>query len=196
MKKRNTAAVSLATIATFGLALTSWAQLPQFPERGTFGIPNPLPQVGDKEIGQLPTVRPGGLDDAEERSPFGRLGRILDLTEAQLSAAQALVDAHRIATQALWDQAAAAREVLQTQLREGTDPITIGNAVLASRALQAQLQEANDVLRANLRNLLTPDQQDLLDTINELRGEREGQVRRPIGRLGVQGLGAGVPQED
>ena len=141
--------------------------------RGGFGTPTPLPGVDDR------AAREREFPGQGERDPLGRLEEVLDLTASQLASLEPLVADRDARLQTLTEQARESREVVRTAI-EGGDPATIGNAVLAQKALQDQTRTVNEEFLTALRSLLTLDQQETLDTILAL-GLGRGRVSEAFG---------------
>ena len=138
--------------------------------RGGFGTPTPLPGVEDRgaRTGEFPgrgeRGERGEPGERGERDPLGRLPEALDLTESQIASLQALLEQRQIAQEGFRIQMEAARQVFQEAV-ESRDPTAIGNAFLAQRDLQEELQALNEKFMADFRLLLNFDQQQQLDAL-------------------------------
>lgn len=116
---------------------------------------------------------------------LGRLARALDLSEEQITATKTLVQAHREAVEPLREQQRAGREAVRELLDQTPqDATAIGQAVIAAHAVGEQIHAAFEQLMTDFRALLTQEQEERLDEILAMRGEREGHRgpgRRPGG---------------
>jgi Spy/CpxP family protein refolding chaperone len=112
-------------------------------------------------------ARPGqGAQDCaqwEERGPQRKLERmavLLELSPAQKSEAEALVSAHRDATQALHEQVDQGRDAVhQAALAVPFDETRVRTLAAAQAKLQTELMVSRAKLRSQLQALLTPEQQ-------------------------------------
>jgi len=113
--------LGLATLC-LGLALTAVAQ--RGPRGGAQG-----PRGGD------PETREGSRGEREDRDLLGRLVAALDLNEAQVGAAEALLAVRIEATEDIQEQLLASRQSIPDLIAAGY-PTPIGIAVLAQHSLQ------------------------------------------------------------
>ena len=171
----------IVAIATLCLAVT--APVIGQNRRGGFGTPTPLPGVDDRgaRTGEFP-----GRGERGERNPLGPLPEALDLTESQIASLQALLEQRQIAQESFRGLMEAARQALQEAV-ESRDPTAIGNAFLAQRDLQEELQALNEKFMADFRLLLNFDQQELLDALETFgRGGFGGGLGLGEGRGNLQ----------
>ena len=132
--------------------------------------PNP-PQPGGP--GQPPQQQPP--------DPLAGVQQALNLTAAQVESLKTLVAQHNQALQpALETFRARQNEVQNFQNRPGQDGNRMANAVVASRAAEDQLKTIQDKYRADINNLLTPAQRQIV-------ADTQAAVKR-IGPLTAMGL--------
>jgi Spy/CpxP family protein refolding chaperone len=90
----------------------------------------------------------------------------LNLTDAQVSAIQALMETRRSRAEALRTEIEQKRTALNTLLDAATpNPTDVGNAAISLRASERKLPAERDWFVAELKKLLTGDQQQKLDTV-------------------------------
>lgn len=162
--KQSFLVVGLAVVAVAGLA--AQAAIGGRGGRGPQGPPHGGPGGG-----------PGGF-------PFERA---LQLTDEQREAVQSLREKEREAVRPILEQMRPLHEKLRQALESGsTDATAIGQIVLDTHGLQQQAQEHHKSFREQLVALLTPEQQEKLQTIESLMGRGDG---RGPGRPGGPGFG-------
>jgi hypothetical protein len=164
--------LGLATLC-FGLALTSVAQ--RGPRAGFEG------QRGGGE------TRQGIAGENAERNPLGRLVTALDLNEAQIVAAEALLAVRVEATESIQALIQASRDTMP-DLIAAAEPTAIGNAVLAQHALREQMRAIQEQFLFNFNNVLTSTQQAQFASIQEMG---RGGFGRGSGDEGSDEFGAG-----
>lgn len=148
-----------------------------------------LPVLGQGPRGRRDGSGPSaGVTDGErtrqgERNPLGRLQEALDLTPSQVASLESLFEQRQAAQQGFQGQLRASREALRAA-RESGDPTAIGNAVLAQEELQDQLRQISEEFMTQFRNLLTLNQQEILDGIEAFGG---GTFDRGSGSRGGRG---------
>jgi Spy/CpxP family protein refolding chaperone len=146
------------------LSLLLVGALPLAAQRGPGGPPpgGPPPQ-GGPGAGGSPPGQPAGPP------PEQVLKDVLGLTDDQLAQIHALAQARGTATQALVTQMQAAQQALQTALTAATpDPTAVGNALLAIRNIEKQVEAAGDAFRAGVANVLTADQKAKVEQIKAI----------------------------
>jgi Spy/CpxP family protein refolding chaperone len=98
--------------------------------------------------------------------PGDGLKAALNLTDAQVSAIQALMQTRQTRAQALMMEIQQKRQALETFLDAATpNPTDVGNAAIALRASEKKLPPERDWFITELKKLLTGDQQQKLDTL-------------------------------
>jgi Spy/CpxP family protein refolding chaperone len=98
--------------------------------------------------------------------PLNRLKNALNLTDAQVTAIQALVQTEQTRAQALRTEIGQKRTALNTLLNATTpNPTDVGNAAIALHVSELKLPAERDWFIAELKKLLTGDQQQKLDTL-------------------------------
>ena len=104
---------------------------------------------------------PGG-----HRNPQASLQAALNLTDAQLAAINTLNQTRRTRADAIMTEIRQLRETLDTLL-DATSPhaTNVGNAAIAVRAAQNRLDAERDWYIAELKKLLTGEQQTILDNL-------------------------------
>jgi|SRR5688572_27699387 len=107
--------------------------------------------------------------DAGQRGPQARLEGLkaaLNLTDAQVEAIRALNQTRMTRAQAIMTEMQQKRQALGTLLDAATpNPTDVGNAAIALHASQKKLAAERDWFIAELKKLLTGDQQQKLDTL-------------------------------
>jgi len=117
------------------------------------------------------------LNQGREKS-IERVRQILNLTEAQVASLRSLLDERRQAVQAVSQHARAKREALRNLTAQpNPNPTEIGNAVLALRQVREPIRQAQTNFQTGFENLLTPDQNDKLNTLKSA-----GRARGPLSR--------------
>jgi Spy/CpxP family protein refolding chaperone len=137
-------------------------------------------------VAGLILVASASISLAQRQRGFGRPGgdllrmkEYLGLTEQQVTDVEALREKHRAASEPILQELKAKREALRTALGSAEpNATTVGQMVIAVRALGNQLRALNEGLRADTLALLTPEQKDKLLT----RGP--GRPRGPRGQRG------------
>ena len=117
---------------------------------GPFGGP---PPNGPGQRGQRP-------DSA------AALKAALNLTDAQIAAITALRQTRQTRAQAIFTEIAQKRQTLETLLNATTpSPTDVGNAAIALRTSEKKLAGEKDWFLAELKKLLTGEQQQTLDNL-------------------------------
>jgi Spy/CpxP family protein refolding chaperone len=99
-------------------------------------------------------------------SPLTALKNALTLTDAQVTAIQALLQTRDTRAQALRTEIGQKRTAVETLLNAATpNPTDVGNAAIALRASEKKLLAERDWFITELKKLLTGDQQLKLDTL-------------------------------
>ena len=99
-------------------------------------------------------------------SPLTPLKNALTLTDAQVTAIQALLQTRDTRAQALRTEIGQKRTAVETLLNAATpNPTDVGNAAIALRASEKKLLAERDWFITELKKLLTGDQQQKLDTL-------------------------------
>ena len=129
MRRRNVTMIAAVALLVTAFA---WAQVPP----GQGGPPGDRPHQG-KNI----------------------LFEFLQLSEAQITAWESLVQSHRDANQPLQEQMRGLHEELRTALEADTkDANLIGSIMISIEELRDELMASRETLEASLEALLTPDQ--------------------------------------
>ena len=121
-------------------------------------------------FGGPPTGNRPGAGTAPQRGqaldPLAGLKTALNLTDAQVSAIQALIQTRRTRAEAIFAEIQQKRQTLDTLLN-ATSPnaAEVGNAAIALRASERKLAAERDWFISELKKLLTGDQQTKLDTL-------------------------------
>jgi Spy/CpxP family protein refolding chaperone len=128
----------------------------------------------------------GAEGEAGGPPPFRRLAFFLDLTEAQVSQAQAIFEAARAEAQPLREQ----RRTLLEQLRAALDaaepdPAAVGALVIDLDANRQALRAVHEGALDDFEAILTPEQLERFEVLRE--------ARRVFGRHGRHGRGPGAP---
>jgi Spy/CpxP family protein refolding chaperone len=98
--------------------------------------------------------------------PINALKDALNLTDAQVSAIQSVVQSSQDQSKAMMSDLNQKRQLLNSLLNAASpNPTDVGNAALAVHAGEAQLQTLRKNQLASIRNTLTSDQQVTFDTL-------------------------------
>jgi len=101
------------------------------------------------------------------------LNRVLPLTGTQVTGVSALVKKHRQAAFPLRQDMRARNQELQKALETPEpNPTAVGQLVIARRGLNKQLRALNVKLRSDIAALLTPEQKQKFEQLNEHRNAR------------------------
>jgi periplasmic protein CpxP/Spy len=102
----------------------------------------------------------------------------LGLSEEQKTQMEALRSTQRETMKPLFESARAAHEAFRTALdAEGADAATVGRAALAMKAAETKLRAAHEAAREEMKALLTPEQRDKLDKLEQSRETWKGPHR-------------------
>lgn len=130
--------------------------------------------------------RPGGAPgatapDGPGRGPGARgelppqlLAEFLDLSDAQITQAQALRETLHSSTQSVREQLRANREEIEAAVAAG-DAAKAGQLLVASAALRAQLKTAHDTFKAGFEAMLNAEQKAKFAVYQELVELRKGE---------------------
>ena len=106
-------------------------------------------------------MRPGG-----QGGPFANLKSALNLTDAQVSAIQSVSQAAQQQSKTINEDLRTKRQAYDALLNATSpNPTDVGNAALAMRASEKQLETIRTNLMTSVRNTLTSDQQATFDTL-------------------------------
>jgi len=115
------------------------------------------------QIGVTPGPPPGM---GRKMDPITSLKNALDLTDAQVSAIQALIQAQRQSAESIMADMKQKRLTLESLLNATSpNPTDVGNAAIAVHNAEKQLQALHQSLLADIRKQLTIDQQNTLDAL-------------------------------
>ena len=126
-------------------------------------------------------------------NPLTGLKNALGLTDAQVQAIESLAQAEKARVQAIMSDIRQKRQALNTLLNAASpNPNDVGNAAIALNGSERKLGPERDNFITQLKNLLTGDQQQKLDTLLAAGGGR----LLPFPGLGGPGFrGRGGPQQ-
>ncbi len=136
---------------------------------------------------------PAGPPGGQRPNPLTGLKNALGLTDAQVQAIMTLAQTEKTRVQAIMADIQQKRQALNTLLNASSpNPNDVGNAAIALNASQKKLSPERDYFIAQLKTLLTGDQQQKLDTLLIAGGGR----LLPFPGLGGPGFpgGRGGPQ--
>jgi Spy/CpxP family protein refolding chaperone len=109
---------------------------------------------------------PGAIERGQTGSRNGALKEALNLTDAQVEAIQGLRATRQERAMAIQAEMRQKREALEAQLNAAQpNATTVGNAAIALHATQQRLQAEQDWFMAELKKLLTGEQQQKLDEL-------------------------------
>ena len=133
---------------------------------------------------------PGPLRGAPFASP--RVVRALELTEQQVDAARSIAEDLRADLAPLFEEGEALHAELRDLLADTEpDPRAVGETVIAIHEHRDRTRAVKEAARAEFEALLTPEQLERWDALQELRGPgRRGMHRH--GRRGGRGPGPGA----
>jgi Spy/CpxP family protein refolding chaperone len=118
------------------------------------------------------------------------LAQDLGLSEEQQAQWRAAHEAHRAAIEPLLEQLEANHEAVEAAIETG-DPTTVGEAVLAGRAVRSELEAARDTLEETVLEILDDEQEALYQEHRHMRRRfdapgHDGHLRRrgpaPVGQ--------------
>ncbi len=110
----------------------------------------------------------------------------LGLSDQQVAEIRELLRKHRDAVFPLQQDLRAKRHALVTALEAPQpDPMTVGRLVIEQRALRQRIQKLAQQLQADVRAVLTPEQQQKFDQWRQSRTERLG--ARPLRQQAIRG---------
>ena len=115
-----------------------------------------------------PRGGPGG-----GRDPGTALKNALGLTDAQVTAITALIQAEQTRGQAIRTEIEQKRQALDTLLSAASPvPVDVGNAAIALHVSEAKIKAEQDYLISQIKQQLTGDQQQKLDALLAANGGR------------------------
>ena len=139
----------------------------------------------------LVAQRRGGLGGAPT-DPATALKDALGLTDAQVEAIKALIQAEQTRVQAIQTEIQQKRQALDALLNAAApSPTDVGNAAIALHAAEAKLQAERTALINQIKQQLTGEQQQKLETILAANGGRG----LPLLGLGGRGPRGGQPPQ-
>jgi Spy/CpxP family protein refolding chaperone len=125
-------------------------------------------------------------------NPITSLKDALSLTDAQVTAITALFQAEQTRTEAIRAEIEQRRQALDATLNVASPaPVDVGNAAIALHASEAKIKAEQDSFIAQLKQQLTGDQQQKLDTLLAANG---GRLLPGLGGPGGAGRGARGPR--
>ena len=127
-----------------------------------------------------------GRFGARGENSMSRLQEVLDLTDAQISSFESLMETRRPAEMDLVEEIREARGTLRTLTDQGGDATAIGNLTLEVHRLEQELETSREQLVGEFKNLLTTDQRERFEDLEELGG---GRLLGPNGFGGRRGPG-------
>jgi Spy/CpxP family protein refolding chaperone len=159
--------------------------------------------LAQRTPGQRGAGAPGGAAPGEfqrgERGQrgdgFAALKNSLNLTDAQVSAIQALNKTRQERGQVIFDELRTKQQTVDSLLNATSpDPTAIGNAMLAVRASQRKLDGEREWFLTELKKQLTADQQATLDSLIAAGKRIPGLGGGPGGRGGPGPRGGRGPR--
>src|SRR5437762_4667996 len=107
------------------------------------------------------------------RDPGTALKNALGLTDAQVTAITALIQAEQARGQAIRTEIDQKRQTLDTLLSAASPvPVDVGNAAIALHVSEAKIKAEQDYLISQIKQQLTGDQQQKLDALLAANGGR------------------------
>jgi Spy/CpxP family protein refolding chaperone len=133
---------------------------------------------------------PGGPGALGGRDPVAALKNALGLTDAQVTAITALFQAEPTRVQAIRTEIEQRRTALDTLLNSASPaPVNVGNAAIALHASELNLKAEQDSFISQVKQQLTGEQQQKLDTFLAANGGRLLPGLGGPGRGGPRGRG-------
>jgi len=128
-----------------------------------------------------------GFDRGQRPDPAAGLKNALGLTDAQVTAIQALEQTERTRMQGIMTDIRSKRQTLDALLNAASpNPSDVGNAAIALHAAESKISGERDNFISELKKLLTGDQQQKLDTLLAASGGR-GLPFPGLGGFGLRG---------
>jgi len=113
-----------------------------------------------------------GLNGGQRPDRTAALKNALGLTDAQVTAIQALEQTERTRMQSIMTDIRSKRQALDALLNATSNPTDVGNAAIALHAAESKISGERDYFISELKKLLTGDQQQKLDTLLAANGGR------------------------
>ena len=124
----------------------------------------------------------GGRGGPRGGGPLASLKNGLGLTDAQVTAITTVIQTEQTRMQAIRTEINQKRQALNTLLSAATpDPTTVGNAAISAHTSEAKIKAEDIYLISQIKQQLTGDQQQKLDTLIAANG----------GGLPIPGFGGG-----
>jgi Spy/CpxP family protein refolding chaperone len=102
----------------------------------------------------------------------------LDLTESQKAEVKRIMESRKATIESLREQIRADREALDAAAEaQSPNPSAVGAAYLKVRADREAMRAEHKATMDQIRSVLTPEQQQKMDTMKEKRMERFGERR-------------------
>jgi Spy/CpxP family protein refolding chaperone len=128
-----------------------------------------------------------GFNGGQRPDPAAGLKNALGLTDAQVTAIQALEQTERTRMQGIMTDIRSKRQALDALLNAASpNPNDVGNAAIALHAAESKMSGERDYFISQLKTLLTGDQQQKLDTLLAANGGR-GLPFPGLGGFGFRG---------
>ena len=127
-----------------------------------------------------------GFNGGQRPDPAAALKNALGLTDAQVTAIQALEQTERTRMQSIMTDIRSKRQALDALLNAASNPTDVGNAAIALHAAESKISGERDYFISELKKLLTGDQQQKLDTLLAANGGR-GLPFPGLGGFGLRG---------
>ena len=125
--------------------------------------------------------------------PTARLKDALGLTDAQVAAITALAETERTRMQAIMSEVQQKRQALDILLNSASPvPVDVGNAAIALHASEAKITAEQNYFISQIKQQLTGDQQQKLDTLLAANGGRG--LLPGLGGPGPGGFGGPQPR--
>ena len=126
-------------------------------------------------------------------TPTARLKDALGLTDAQVAAITALAETERTRMQAIMSEVQQKRQALDTLLNSASPvPVDVGSAAIALHASEAKITAEQNYFISQIKQQLTGDQQQKLDTLLAANGGRG--LLPGLGGPGPGGFGGPQPR--
>jgi len=101
---------------------------------------------------------------------FDHLAKALALTDDQKAAAKPLQDELQATVQPLFADLHQKHQAIKNALDSGADAATVGKLMIDAHATQQQVKAAHEKFKQSFAALLTPEQQQKLQTLEQQRG--------------------------
>jgi Spy/CpxP family protein refolding chaperone len=120
-----------------------------------------------------------GANAGKQTQRLAVLAKALNLSDAQVTSIRAAVQSERPALKTMLQDVKARRQALKGVAGTASpDATAVGNAFLALRSSEGNLKAERQKLHANIRSILTPEQQKSMDALKVVAQARFARFHR------------------